>query len=509
MAFYKEMIRTLADEGRWQGEIYTRNKNGGSGLDWLTVNVVRDDHGEVIQHVAVFSDVNIVKRSLEKLDHLAHHDILTGLPNRLLLRGRLDHAMRRVWRERRGLAVIYLDLDRFKNINDTLGHTAGDELLRIVATRLSDQVRDGDTVARLGGDEFMILLEDCRSPHDARSVAQKVLDSFRAPFLVKDQELFVTASIGISTYPGDGVTVDELISNSDAAMYRAKEQGKDNYQFYTTDLTIAAREKLQLESSLRLALERNEFELHYQPKWNTSTGAITGIEALLRWRHPVHGLVEPLAFLAALEDCGLILPIGRWILRTACRQMQTWRQRGLPAIQMSINISGRQLAQGDLLKVVEESLAESGLDPHYLELEITEGFLMKQPDQAIALLQAFRDWGVSIAIDDFGTGYSSLSYLKQLPIQKLKIDRSFVRDIPENSDDVAITSAIIALGLRLQMLIVAEGVETAEQLEFLKREGCGEAQGYLFSKPLPPAEATALLQRSYAIANLGITTANS
>ncbi len=507
--FYKEIRRTLVERGRWQGEIYTRKKNGDSDLDWLTVNVVRDTQGNISQTVAVFSDVEIVKRSLEQLDHLAHHDTLTGLPNRLLLRDRLDHAVRRAWRERRQLAVLFLDLDRFKNINDTLGHTAGDNLLRVVSARLSKQVREGDTVARLGGDEFMVLLEDYRSPRDARIVAQKVLDSFHEPFVIHDHELFITASIGISVYPGDGMSVDELIRNSDAAMYRAKEEGKNNYQFYTSDLTIAAREKLRLESSLRLALARDEFELYYQPKWNAGSGVITGVEALLRWRHPEYGLVGPVGFLSALEDCGLILPLGKWVLRTACQQAQVWHQQGLATLQMAVNISGRQIAQGDLLATVKDTLTESGLDPRCLELEITEGFVMEQPDEVIVLLTSLRDIGVSIAIDDFGTGYSSLNYLKQLPIQKLKIDRSFVRDIPDDPDDVTITSAIIALGHRLQMSIVAEGVETEAQLEFLKREGCDEAQGYLVSTPLPADELSLLLQRGQTFAPPDVTTVNA
>lgn len=508
-AFYGEMFDTLAQTGRWEGEIYARKKSGDSNLEWLTVNVVKDNQDRVSQFVAVFSDVTIVKRSLQKLDHLAHHDALTGLPNRLLLRDRLEHAIHRARREHRQLAVLFLDLDRFKNINDTLGHTIGDHLLRIFAGRLSSRIRGADTVARLGGDEFLILLEDYQVPEDARTVAQDILDSLGQSFGIQGHELFVTASIGISVYPGDGVTTDELVRNSDAAMYRAKENGKNNYQFYTSDLTAIARENLQLESSLRMALEHDEFILYYQPKWDTGNGEITGVEALLRWQHPERGLIDPSSFLGALEDSGLILPVGRWIVRTACQQAQAWREQGLPTMQMSINLSGQQIVDSTLLQLVTDSLSDSGLDSQYLELELTEGFVMRQPEEVVELLDSLRALGVSIAIDDFGTGHSSLSYLKQLPIQKLKIDRSFVRDIPTDPNDMAITSAIIALGHRLQMSIVAEGVETEEQLAFLIKEGCQEAQGYLFSAPLPEHEVRPLLERGCFSAPQAATTANA
>ncbi|MGB5569445.1 MAG: EAL domain-containing protein [Sedimenticolaceae bacterium] len=498
--FYHQILSALLETGRWQGEMYTRKKTGESMPEWLTVNAVKDGQGRVSQYVAVFSDVAIVKRSLQKLDHLAHHDTLTGLPNRLLLQDRLDHAIHRAHRQGHCLAVLFLDLDRFKNINDTLGHAAGDQLLRIFAARLSRQIREGDTVARLGGDEFMVLLEDYRASDDPRIVAQKLLDSLHEPFDIQGHQLYVTASIGISLYPDDGETVDELVRNSDAAMYRAKEKGKNSYHFYTSDLTAVARESLRLESSLRLALHRGEFTLHYQPKWNTRTGSVTGVEALLRWQHPERGLLGPGAFLNALEDCGLIRQVGKWILQTACQQARTWQEQGLAAIQMSVNLSGQQIVEGELLQTVNDALEESRLDARYLELELTEGFIMQQPEEAIVLLNSLRELGISIAIDDFGTGYSSLSYLKQLPVQKLKIDRSFVRDIPADPDDMAITRAIVALGHTLQMSIVAEGVETEEQLAFLLDEGCEEAQGYLFSMPLPAEELSSLLQRGFRAA---------
>ena len=495
--FYKEMLESLSLEGRWQGEIYIKKKSGTFHPEWLTINVVKDSKGNLSKYVAVFSDVAIIKRSLQQLDHLAHHDTLTGLPNRLLLQDRLSHAIHRANREGSRLAILFLDVDRFKNINDTLGHSVGDHLLVLLATRLSRLIRDGDTVARLGGDEFMILLEDYNAPEDAHTVARKVLKSLEESFEVQDQKLFVTASIGISVYPEDGSTVDKLVRNSDSAMYQAKEKGRNNYQFYTSELTAIAKANLRLESSLRLALERGEFVIHYQPKWNTKTGEITGVEALLRWQHPERGLIGSDEFLTTLEDCGLMIPVGNWILRTACLQARAWRDKGFPSIQMSVNLSGHQIVEGRLLETVTDILEESRLDPRLLELELTEGFIMKQPGEVIELLNSLRAMGVSFAIDDFGTGHSSLSYLKQLPFQKLKIDRSFVRDIPDDPNDMAITSAIVALGHRLQMSIVAEGVETREQLNFLVKEGCEEAQGYLFSKPLPENELRPLLKGGY------------
>lgn len=492
--FYRRLMKTLAETGRWEGEVYARNKSGENQLEWLTINAVHDNHGKANQYVAVFSDVAIVKRSLQKLDHLAHHDTLTGLPNRLLLRDRIEHAIHRAHREQRCLAVLFLDLDRFKNINDTLGHSVGDDLLSECATRLSERIREGDTVARLGGDEFMILLENYRSPEDAQTVAWDVLESLSKPIYINGHQLYITASIGISQYPENGSTVEALVSNADAAMYRAKDKGKNNYQFYTSDLTEVARESLHLESSLRLALERDEFVLHYQPKWDTRNGRITGVEALLRWQHPERGLIGPKDFIGALEECGLMLPVGKWVLDTACAQAQAWRRQGILPIQMSVNLSGQQITDSGLLRTVTESCDACGFDPQYLELELTEGFIMQRRDEVIELLTSLRERGMSIAIDDFGIGYSSLSYLKQLPIQKLKIDRSFVRDIPADPDDVAITSAIVALGHRLQMSIVAEGVETEEQLAFLAGEGCQEAQGFLVSEPLPEEEIRRLLQ---------------
>jgi diguanylate cyclase (GGDEF)-like protein/PAS domain S-box-containing protein len=495
--FYKEMLESLSLQGRWQGEIYIKKKSGTFHPEWLTINVVKDSKGKLSKYVAVFSDVAIIKRSLQQLDHLAHHDTLTGLPNRLLLQDRLSHAIHRAHREGSRLAILFLDIDRFKNINDTLGHSVGDHLLVLLAARLSRLIRDGDTVARLGGDEFMILLEDYNAPEDAHTVAKKVLKSLEQPFEIQDQTLFVTTSIGISVYPEDGSTVDKLVRNSDSAMYQAKEKGRNNYQFYTSKLTAIAKANLRLESSLRLALEREEFVIHYQPKWNTKTGEITGVEALLRWQHPERGLIGSDEFLTTLEDCGLMIPVGNWILRTACLQARAWREKDLPSIQMSVNLSGQQIVEGHLLETVTDVLEESRLDPRLLELELTEGFIMKRPGEVIELLNSLRAMGVSFAIDDFGTGHSSLSYLKQLPFQKLKIDRSFVRDIPDDPNDMAITSAIIALGHRLQMSIVAEGVETSEQLNFLVKEGCEEAQGYLFSKPLSESDLRPLLEGGY------------
>ena len=483
-AFYSNMWQCISSTGLWQGEIWNRRKSGEAFPAWSTISAVKDETGEVHDYVSVFSDISAIKQSQEKLDFLAYHDPLTNLPNRLLFGDRLDHALQRAHREQQQLAILFLDLDRFKNINDSLGHPVGDQLLQGVAQRISDTIREEDTLARLGGDEFIILVEDVHSAQDVALLAQKLMQVFRTPILVAGHELQPTLSLGISLYPRDGKESAVLIRNADAAMYRAKEEGRNGYQFYTEELTTAVFERLTLETALRNALRNNEFVLHYQPQYALPDGRLTGAEALIRWQHPQMGLVYPDKFIPLAEDCGLIVAIGDWVLQTACAQLQQWRQAGMSLGRMSVNVSGRQFQHGQIVAAVESALQKIQCGPQSLELEITESMIMQEPEQTITLLNDLKALGVSIAIDDFGTGYSSLSYLKKLPVDKLKVDRSFVRDIPHDTNDETITRAVIALAQSLQLTVIAEGIETDEQLSFLKSLNCCEGQGYLFSRPL-------------------------
>jgi diguanylate cyclase (GGDEF)-like protein/PAS domain S-box-containing protein len=435
------------------------------------------------------------KQAEETLQFVAKHDALTKLPNRIMFLDRLELAIARAKRNGRRLAVMFIDMDRFKVINDTLGHDAGDMLLREVAKRLTGKLRTSDTVARLGGDEFVVLIDEVSDPVYFGSIAQKLIDALAAGFLLSGQEYHITASIGISTYPDDSDDIQTLLKNADIAMYRAKEQGRNAFQFYSAQMNIHTIERLTLESSLRRALERNELVLHYQPRIEIPGGRITGVEALVRWQHPELGLVPPGKFIPLAEETGLIVPIGEWVLSAACAQHQVWKRGGLGHLRIAVNLSPRQFMQGDLVKIVARVLAETGCDARILELEITEGMVMRNPESAVALLQQLKDMGIHIAMDDFGTGYSSLAYLKRFPIDSLKIDRSFVTDVPGDLGDVAINVAIIAMAHSLGLKVVAEGVETREQLDFLRKQGCDEMQGYFFSKPLPVEQVTALLMK--------------
>lgn len=483
-AFYEAMWSTLMETGRWRGEIWNRRKGGGVVPLWQTINGVFDDDNQLTHFVSVFSDISQIKQSQDQLDYLAHHDALTDMPNRLLLSERLNQAVRHAQRRDTQLAVIFLDLDHFKNINDSMGHPAGDKLLKKVASILQDCVREDDTVARLGGDEFVLLMEDVLGPEQVVTVAQKLLERFRQPLEFDRTTIIVTASLGICLYPDDGGSADELLRNADAAMYRAKEEGRNTYQFYTEELTQKAYQRVLVENDLRLALERNELILVYQPQISLDTGNIIGVEALLRWNHSDLGIILPGNFIEIAEESGLILPIGEWVLHEACRQAKLWLQHGVRIGRIAVNVSGRQIQRGTLVGQVSHALQKTGLPPELLELEITENFIMQHAQMAIDQLEELRNLGVNLAIDDFGTGYSSLSYLKQLPIHKLKIDRSFIRDIPEDADDMAISRAIIAMSKEMGMISIAEGVETRAQAEYLKNEGCNEAQGYLFSHPI-------------------------
>lgn len=495
--FYTTMWASLERAGLWQGEIWNRRKDGEIFPAWSTITAVHDQEGNVSNYVSVFSDITSIKHSQEQLDFLAHHDPLTNLPNRLLFNDRLDHAIQRAHREEKQLAVLFLDLDRFKNINDSLGHPIGDILLMKAGERIRKLLREEDTVARLGGDEFIIVVEEIKETQDVAVLAGKLMEAFSQSFQVKGHELHITVSMGISLYPRNGEDGATLVKNADTAMYRAKEEGRNDYQFYTTALTTAVFERLTLETALRQALEHNQLVLHYQPQYKLETGQVVGAEALVRWQHPDMGLVSPAKFIPLAEETGLILPLGEWVLHTASMQMQAWLAAGLDFGRIAINISGVQFQRADIVETIKRVIEQTGISPEHLELEITESFIMQRTKWAISVLDKLKDLGVSMAIDDFGTGYSSLSYLKRMPINKLKIDRSFVRDIIEDPNDEAITRAVLALGQSLQLEVVAEGIETREQAVLLKSLHCDNGQGFLYSKPLPAEEFSNLMKNAH------------
>jgi diguanylate cyclase (GGDEF)-like protein len=446
------------------------------------------------------------RRADDRVHHIAFHDDLTSLPNRLMLNQRLDRALSRHRRTGSKLAVLFMDLDRFKVINDSLGHEVGDVLLRQVADRLRAQSREGDTVARMGGDEFVVLIESRENLNDISACARRLVEELSAPYLLGKKDCHVTLSIGISVFPSDGSDSQALLKAADVAMYRAKEMGRNNFQYYLPSMNVHTLERLELESDLSHALERGEFLLHYQPKVEIATGLITGTEALLRWKHPVRGLVSPLDFISLAEETGLIVPIGEWVLATACAQNKLWQDMGLTKLGISVNLSGRQFSDSMLLAKLTRIIHASGLDPSSLELEITESVVMSDGECAVEVLEQLKSIGVRIAIDDFGTGYSSLGYLKRFPIDTLKVDRSFIRDIPADSGDKKIAQAIIAMAHALRLEVVAEGVENAEQLKFLRAQHCDAVQGYFLFRPLPVDEATEALKvnRRHCVASLKI-----
>lgn len=493
---YQTMWNSICSKRQWRGEIINRRKNGDLYPAWLTISAVSDDSGSITNYVSIISDISNIKQSQERIEFLAQHDVLTGLPNRHLLNDRLEHAIQRAYRNKARVAIIFLDLDNFKSINDGLGHPVGDKLLQTAADRLGQIVRGEDTVARIAGDEFSILLEDIGDTDSIATLASKILTAYAAPFNIDHHELHVSASIGISLYPDDGTDVTSLVKNADAAMHQAKEKGKGCYCFYTQALTSATLDRLYMENQLRKTLGQDEFQLFYQPQYALQTGKLIGAEALIRWRNKELGLVSPDQFIPLAESTGLILPIGEWVLYEACRQTRRWHDAGLAMPRMGINVAGQQVQHGDIVNTVKRTLETTGLDPVYLELEITESFIMHQADEAISTLHALKALGVTLAIDDFGTGYSSLSYLKILPINKLKVDRSFVTDIPNDKNSEAIVRAIIVLGKSLQLEVIAEGVETAAQELFLKAEACDEVQGFYYSRPVPADQFTKILQLS-------------
>ncbi|RMR06415.1 Sensory box/GGDEF domain/EAL domain-containing protein [Pseudomonas syringae pv. helianthi] len=487
-AFYASMWHQLAAEGHWQGEISNRRKDGELYPSWLTINAVRNKANRTTHFVAVFADISSLKHAQARLDYQAHHDPLTGLPNRTLFESRLQSAL--LHSEESGSlgAVLFLDLDRFKHINDSLGHPVGDLLLKGIAHRLKETLRDVDTVARLGGDEFIVLLPGLLQPSDAQSIANKLLACFNTPFEAGEHELYISPSIGSCVFPTDGNDVATLVKNADAAMYRSKAKGRNRVESYTHDLTTQASERIALEQELRRALDHNQLALAYQPKISLLTHTLVGAEALIRWSHPTFGEVPPEHFIPLAEENGMILQIGDWVLEQACRQMGEWRKTRQPFGPLSVNLAGAQLRQTNLVERIEQLLADNRLEPSCLQLEITEHFIMSQTQEALAVLHKLKTLGVQLAIDDFGTGYSSLSYLKRLPLDILKIDQSFIRGLPEDTHDAAIVRAIIARGRSMQLTVIAEGVENSEQQQFLTSEGCEQIQGYIISLPLQPEE---------------------
>jgi diguanylate cyclase (GGDEF)-like protein/PAS domain S-box-containing protein len=494
-AFYAAMWYQLTAEGHWQGEISNRRKNGEVYPSWLTISAVRNRDKLITHFVAVFADISSLKQAQARLDYQAHHDPLTGLPNRTLFESRLHGALLHSKEAQSLGAVLFLDLDRFKHINDSLGHPVGDLLLKSIALRLKESLRDIDTVARLGGDEFIILLPGLQHAGDAQAVATKLLSSFAAPFQAGEHEFFMSTSIGSALFPTDGADVATLIKNADAAMYRSKAKGRNRVEHYTRDLTAQASERIALEHELRRAIERDEFTLSFQPKLSLLTQRLVGAEALLRWFHPTFGDVPPERFIPLAEENGMILQIGEWVLDKACQQMHKWNQRYDVFGPLSVNLAGAQLRQPNLVNRIERLLLQYQLQPGCLQLEITENFIMSQTEEALSVLHRLKKLGVQLAIDDFGTGYSSLSYLKRLPLDILKIDQSFVRGLPDDPHDAAIVRAIIALGRSMQLTVIAEGVETFEQQQFLAEEGCEQIQGYLVSLPLRADEFSATFLR--------------
>lgn len=479
------MIECLKEVGHWEGEMRDRRKNGEWYPAWLSISTVRDPDAQVTNYVGVFTDNTRRKEAETRLSFLASHDGLTGMLNRSGMSGKFTEALDAARKGAHCMSLLFVDLDRFKTVNDTLGHLAGDRLLVAVAQRMRDELAPGDLIARLGGDEFTILIEDRVDSSRSERLLARLMQSLARPYLIDGQEMFVTASVGAARFPVDGEDVETLLKNADIAMYRAKERGRNAYQYFSADMSAGDLERLILETGLRHALERNEFELHYQPVFSGRSGDIAGYEALLRWRRPNGSLVPPDAFIGMAEQNGLIVPIGEWVLREACRQARLWLDAGYEFGRVAVNISARQFNSDALLDTIRSALQTTGLPATCLELELTESTLMQNPHEAIVVLEKLRAMGVAIAVDDFGTGYSSLARLKQYPVDRLKIDRSFVSGIPADTDDIAITEAIVAVAHKLGLEVVAEGVETEEQHRFLCSAGCDFAQGFLLGRPIP------------------------
>ncbi|MEN5303274.1 phosphodiesterase DibA [Pseudomonas sp. TWI628] len=486
--FYQQIYATLAEKGEWSGEIWNRRKSGEIYPQWQTICAIRDDSGELSHYVAVFSDISAIKHSEQELAYLAHHDPLTGLPNRLLFNDRAEQALAAAQANKRGCALLLLDLDHFQSINDGLGHTIGDQLLKLVGERLGETVGSNVTLARLGGDEFGVLAENCQQVGQAGKLAQGIIERMREPFEFDGHRLFISASVGISLFPNDALSAEQLLRNADSALFKAKGNGRACYALYTEELTAHAQHRVETASELRRALAKDELRVFFQPVHDLFTTKMVGVEALVRWQHPQRGLVPPSDFIPIAERTGLIAEIDAWVLREACRQMVQWRVDGRALEFVAVNISSRLFGQRELYRQVADVLHETGLDPALLELEVTESAVMEDPEVALEQLHRLRELGLNLAIDDFGTGYSSLLRLKRLPVQKLKIDQGFVAGLPQDDDDIAIVRVIVALARSMGMQVHAEGIEQAEQARFLLEQQCQLGQGYWFGRPLPAAE---------------------
>jgi diguanylate cyclase (GGDEF)-like protein/PAS domain S-box-containing protein len=487
-SFYQQMFQTLERTGEWSGEIWNRRKSGEIYPQWQTIRVIHDDQGQVSHYVAVFSDISAIKDSEHELAHLAHHDPLTDLPNRLLFTDRAEQALASAQVHKRGCALLLLDLDHFKIINDSLGHNVGDQLLKLVGERLKGLFGSGVTLARLGGDEFAVLVESCPQVIQAAALAQRMLDAMKQPFIFDGNQLFISASIGISLFPSDALSAEQLLRNADSALFKAKSAGREGYALYTEELTAHAQNRVEIASEMRRAIEQQELRVYYQPVHDLQDSRLVGVEALVRWQHPERGLVPPSEFIPIAERTGLIADIDAWVMDQACRQMCRWLAEGAPLSFIAVNVSSRLFARRELYDQVAQVLHDTGLDPAFLELEVTESAVMGDPEMALEQLHRLRELGLRLAIDDFGTGYSSLLRLKRLPVQKLKIDQGFVAGLPWDEDDAAIVRVVIALAKSMGMQVHAEGIEQVEQAQFLLDHACDLGQGYWFGKPMPADE---------------------
>jgi len=486
--FYLSMWKSINTSGSWTGEIWDRRKNGELYPQWLSVNSVKNENDEVSHYIGVFTDISHLKETEKKLENLAFIDVLTGLPNRHLFHDRLAHELSHAHRQKTKVTLFFIDLDQFKRVNDTLGHFIGDELLQEVAQRIKSCVRENDTVSRLGGDEFTIILTELFSPQSITDIANKIIDAVSQPINLHDNELFVGASIGVSIYPDDGENAQILIRNADAAMYHAKDNGRGNCQFFSEEINQRNQERHLIEKNLRQAIKNEEFELYYQPQIDISSEKIIGAEALIRWNDPQKGLISPLDFIPIAEENGMILEIGNWVFKQTCRYLRRCIDSEKTVDRIAINLSAVQFKDEGLVDMIESVLKQENIPSNRIELEITESAIMENADEAIKILERLSALDIKISIDDFGTGYSSLAYLKKFPVDKLKIDREFIKNLPDNNDDIVLTTTMIKLANSLGIDVLAEGAETKEQVEFLEKKGCQYVQGYYYSKPLPEDE---------------------